>query len=248
VFINRTNPGRAANSAPEIPSSRKTARSSTIHPRCSAYARRRVSALKIVSADLWNAAHARLDASRKTYLRGTSGQLWGRPPAGTTGKYLLTGLARCGCCGGGVLVKSRQHGRKRSFRYGCSSYHLRGTAICKNRLEALMDAADEAAFDMIERDVLDPSVLEQAMEYALQRLSLRRGDDDRLMTIEAEIDALGGELSRLRRRSRRVRTSRRCWRRSASGNGPGRDSGVNGTCSWRLRRRLRSIPRTSARS
>jgi site-specific DNA recombinase len=210
--------------------------------------RRRVSALKIVSADLWNAAHARLDASRKTYLRGTSGQLWGRPPAGTTGKYLLTGLARCGCCGGGVLVKSRQHGRKRSFRYGCSSYHLRGTAICKNRLEALMDAADEAAFDMIERDVLDPSVLEQAMEYALQRLSLRRGDDDRLMTIEAEIDALGGELSRLRRRSRRVRTSRRCWRRSASGNGPGRDSGVNGTCSWRLRRRLRSIPRTSARS
>jgi len=38
--------------------------------------------LQIVSNELWNAAHARLEAARKTYLRSQNGQLWGRPPSG----------------------------------------------------------------------------------------------------------------------------------------------------------------------
>lgn len=54
------------------------------------------------------------------HLRGTNGHLWGRPATGTTAKYLLTELVRCGACGGGMIVKTRAHGRKRSYRYACS--------------------------------------------------------------------------------------------------------------------------------
>jgi hypothetical protein len=121
----------------------------------------------------------------------------GRPPAGTTGKYLLTGMARCGCCDGGMIVKSRAHGRKRSFRYGCSSYHLRGTAICANRLEVLLDEADEMAFDMIERDVLDPYVMEGAVSHALARLETMRDEGSRRSELTSELEVLEAELQRL---------------------------------------------------
>ena len=77
--------------------------------------------LRIVDEELWDAAHARLAATRQTYLRTQGGRLWGRPPSGLASKYLLTGLARCGMCGGGLEVRSRKHGRRREFFYSCSS-------------------------------------------------------------------------------------------------------------------------------
>jgi hypothetical protein len=49
--------------------------------------------LRIVSDDLWRTAHARLNESRTTYLRGTKGRLGGRPASGVESKYLLPGLA-----------------------------------------------------------------------------------------------------------------------------------------------------------
>lgn len=61
--------------------------------------------LRIVSEDLWNAAHAVLERSRAIYLKRTQGRSWGRPPAGTDGKYLLTGFAECPDCGGTLMVE-----------------------------------------------------------------------------------------------------------------------------------------------
>ena len=81
--------------------------------------------LRIVTDDVWDAVHARLDASRRQYLRGTKGQLWGRPARGVESKYLLPGLARCGSCNGSIYVKSRSHGKRRAYFYGCTSFHLR---------------------------------------------------------------------------------------------------------------------------
>lgn len=71
--------------------------------------------LQIVSDQLWQQVHERLDQQRSAYLRGTNGQLWGRPARGVESKYLLSGLARCGSCGGSMYVKSRSHGKKRAF-------------------------------------------------------------------------------------------------------------------------------------
>jgi site-specific DNA recombinase len=63
--------------------------------------------LRIVSDSLWKEVHDRLDKARSVYLRGTKGQLWGRPQKGLESKYLLAGLAGCGSCGGSMYVKSR---------------------------------------------------------------------------------------------------------------------------------------------
>ncbi len=71
-------------------------------------------ALRIVADDLWARAHARLEAARGVYLKGTKGQVFGRPALGNPSKYLLTNFANCGRCGGPLRVKTRAHGRGRA--------------------------------------------------------------------------------------------------------------------------------------
>src|SRR5262249_17765265 len=80
--------------------------------------------LRIVDEELWKAAHARLAETRALYLKHTDGKSWGHPARGTESKYLLVGLARCGVCGAGVSVRSRNHGSQRAFFYTCTANHL----------------------------------------------------------------------------------------------------------------------------
>ena len=86
--------------------------------------------LRVVSDELWTAAHVQLDKSRAVYLERTKGRLWGRPPSGSDGKYLLTGLAECPECGGTLMVETREHGRRRKPFYTCNNHRRRGPTVC----------------------------------------------------------------------------------------------------------------------
>jgi len=104
--------------------------------------------LRIVSDASWDAVHRRLEGARAIYLRTNKGLLWGRPTSGIESKYLLSGLARCGSCGGSLVVRSRASGapgrrRRRAFFYTCSSFHHRGAAVCANSLEMSLQVADD---------------------------------------------------------------------------------------------------------
>jgi Recombinase zinc beta ribbon domain/Recombinase len=127
--------------------------------------------LRIVSEAQWLAAHGRLEQTRQTYLRGTHGHLWGRPADGHESKYLLTGLSRCASCGGTMIVRSRSHGRRRAFFYACSSFHHRGKTVCANPLEMPLQAAEEAVLTALERELLDPEILEEAATRAAARVA-----------------------------------------------------------------------------
>ena len=154
--------------------------------------------LQIVTTGLWKAAHTRLKGARAIYLRGTQGQLWGRPTDGVESKYLLTGLARCGVCGGSLVVRSRSHGGRRAFFYGCTSYHHRGRTVCTNTLEMPMLAADEAVLSQLEGDALCPEVLEAALSRALGRLTTPDPDaGKRRRALTAKGKKLDRELARL---------------------------------------------------
>lgn len=74
---------------------------------------------RIVSAEEWGAAHRRLQQAASVYVRSTDGKLWGRPPAGVEGKYLLSGLLRCACCGASLTVHNTS--RRRQSYYVCAS-------------------------------------------------------------------------------------------------------------------------------
>ena len=116
--------------------------------------------LKIIPMALWNQVQARLKQVRESCVRGTDGNLWGRP---STAKYLLSGpeLTRCGVCGGSMLVQRRVSGspgkRKAMLTYVCSRHYLRGKIVCRNAHRMRMEDADREVIGTIESTVIGPN-------------------------------------------------------------------------------------------
>ena len=152
--------------------------------------------LAIASEREWLAAHARLEAASAIYRKGTQGRAFGRPALGSPSKYLLTNLALCGCCGGTLHVRSWSHGNGRKYFYACSGYHLRGKTVCGNNADAPMVDTDEILIEALLDDVLDPTLLHDAVEEAL---SIMQGDTpaDRGTEIEADLQRVEHERQRL---------------------------------------------------
>jgi site-specific DNA recombinase len=121
---------------------------------------------RIVSDEAWEAAYHRLAASAATYLR----RVWGRPPTGIESKYLLSGLSRCGLCGGSMIAHNSTHGRAPLCYYVCSTYTNRGRTACSNRLHLPMQPADFAVLNKFADYVLDPDVVEGAIADSLEEL------------------------------------------------------------------------------
>jgi site-specific DNA recombinase len=154
--------------------------------------------LQIVSEAEWKAAHSRLNATRAVYLRGTGGALWGRPASTLDSKYLLTGLVKCGHCGGSVYVKSSSRKGTRALFYGCMTHHLRGRSACSNNLLTPMDRANEEVLAVIERDVLNPEVTKTVVRKVLDKFrAAEQGWMERRQTLRKQIAGTNLELSRL---------------------------------------------------
>ena len=66
-----------------------------------------------------------------------------------------------------MVVRSRNHGRRRAFFYACSSFHHRGRAVCPNSLEMRLTEADEAILSALENDLLAEDIIEEAMTRAI---------------------------------------------------------------------------------
>jgi hypothetical protein len=123
--------------------------------------------LLIVTEELWQAAHARLDAGRAIY--SGAGLTAARPADGRALKYLLSGNARCGLCGGSLVVRSRDHGAKRAFYYACSSYYHKGKTVCPNSLETPMLSADNSVLATLESTVLRPQLVEAIIARTVEQ-------------------------------------------------------------------------------
>lgn len=104
----------------------------------------------IVSEDLWQAAQAALAMGRKSALRKTKHL------------YLLEGLARCGACGGRMMVRSAVLDKRRfpsPARYVCEyrKYDRPGRARCAAPF-LLAPEADARAWAAVVRELADPGL------------------------------------------------------------------------------------------
>jgi site-specific DNA recombinase len=137
--------------------------------------------LRIVPQELWIQVQDRLTTVAKTYLRDTGGQLWGRPGRGHDSKYLLTGNARCACCGANMTMIGGRIGipgkRKPCFYYGCSYNHNRGESVCSNGQRIRMEVADEAVLAAIQDRVLTPAALEYVVDRAAEIVRKRQASN-----------------------------------------------------------------------
>jgi site-specific DNA recombinase len=149
--------------------------------------------LRIVSDETWSAAHARLPGARVA----VSGAQPMARQRDRESKYLLSGFARCGECGGSFAATSRAHGtghnRHRVHFYSCLAHHKRGPAICGNGLHLRMEAGDTAVLGAIAEDVLRPEIVEAVVGGVFDALR----DSADVDTHAAELVTLAREIARL---------------------------------------------------
>ena len=167
-----------------------------------------IPALQIVPDALWRRAHERLRGVREGYQRATGGVMHGRPLNGVESKYLLTGFATCGQCGGSLHVRGRKSGGGRLHVYGCTVSFYRGRSICPNRTLLPLEATETALLDTIAAQVLHPEVIRRALRLAEARLTTpasvdRKALRDELHRVEEQLGnlttaiKLGGNLPTL---------------------------------------------------
>ena len=180
--------------------------------------------LRIVSEEAWDAAHARMAASRAIYLKATGGRAYGRPVNRVTSPYLLTGLGACGACGSSMFVN--RHGRQgRVTAYGCVLHHQRGRAVCGNSLVVSLADVDQAVLAAVERDVLNVAVLETSLYKAIRALEAPTQDPSGALRDGAGAGRDGGGPARPGHRGRRP-----------APRAHGRDPGARATASLSPRR------------
>lgn len=158
--------------------------------------------LRIIEPALWDLVQERLKKTRAIYVRSTGGKLWGRPEFGRESKYLLSGLARCGCkngehaCGSSITVVG---GQKRShYYYGCSYHQNRGSRVCANDHRERMAVMDELVLSEIEAKVLTPEAVQFVADEAVrlyEEMLQRR--PEALPALEAELKRERRELANL---------------------------------------------------
>jgi DNA invertase Pin-like site-specific DNA recombinase len=168
--------------------------------------------LRIVSDEVWTAAHARLADRQAKYIGGN------RPMRDS--KYLLSGFAKCAVCGGGFASHLRRHGKQQVQFYGCTAHWKRGPEVCANGLVGRMTAIDAEVLATLQDDVLRPAVVEGAIALALDELSpaRHRARQDEIAAALARLDgeslrladavAQGGPLDALLERLRRCQAER----------------------------------------
>ena len=117
--------------------------------------------LAIVDAATWDAAQARL---RRFGSRHKSGE---RPKGarGRPARYLLSGILKCGSCGGPMVVVDY-------YRYGCANNKDRGATVCTSTLRVPRVQLEDAVLATIRQELLSDASFQRfqrATAAALKR-------------------------------------------------------------------------------
>ena len=139
-----------------------------------------IPALRIVPSELWEKVKNRQTSVRKNTRPDIKKEkpFWEK----TRPKYLLSGLLKCGACGGNYSKISKH-------LFGCATARNKGT--CDNRLNIRTDAVEAIIMDGLKDNLLDPGLFKEfAEEFVAETNRLR-------MEQSADTDAMRSELSKI---------------------------------------------------
>ena len=176
--------------------------------------------LRIIEDDLWNAAKLRQRDVSFEIRRDLSGNALNRAHRR---KFLLSGLVKCGCCGGGFTIVAQD-------RYGCATRRAKGTCdngatvsrqeiearvleglkqrlmapeLVREFIRAFQEEANRAAAELEQQfraDRLQVEVVERkiaAIVAAIEEGHSSRALSDRLAALERQQDSLRAQLSEM---------------------------------------------------
>lgn len=120
--------------------------------------------LRIVDQDTWDRVQAILEPAVSV-----------RPERLRRPKQLLSGLATCGCCGGGWILTDRA-------RWGCGRRKQAGSAVCSNSRSVATDQFERRVLSGLQEQMLDPDLVEiyvreYHMEHSKRSAELSRTGD-----------------------------------------------------------------------
>ena len=115
---------------------------------------------------------------------------------GTAAKYLLTGMAVCGQCGGALTIRTRAHGTRRLALYQCLTHVTKGPRICANRSAIRQGEAESAVLETVQHQLLHPDNVLPILEAAVHELQGSDAEAKR-QRLEADLSRLTMELGRL---------------------------------------------------
>jgi DNA invertase Pin-like site-specific DNA recombinase len=138
--------------------------------------------LRIIPQELWDAAKARqksLDTSLKGLHRNN------RP------QYLLSGLLKCGSCGGG-------YSKINSERYGCSQSRNKGASVCSNKKTIKRDKIETLVLNALKTHLMrDDLVKIFCKEYTKHFNKLQGQQDQTLKGYKSEASKLDKERANI---------------------------------------------------
>ncbi|KRW96196.1 recombinase family protein [Paracoccus sp. MKU1] len=142
--------------------------------------------LRIIDQALWDAVKARqgkLAFSTRNRHEGNPLNDRRRP------KHLFAGLVKCGCCGGGYSMISKD-------LLGCSTARNKGT--CGNRVNIRRDALEASVLNGLKKHLMEPELFREfCAEFTreVNRLRMERGAD--LEVARRELDKVGRQISQI---------------------------------------------------
>ena len=126
--------------------------------------------LAIVPTDLWNEVKARFS---RVYTTAR-----GRPAGTGQHVYLVSGLMRCGTCGGSMTVVGRKAKAGVSYtKFGCTAHYSRGAAICSNALSISEKKASRTLVGALKGKFDEPELLERFVSSLRGRVATLRAEN-----------------------------------------------------------------------
>ena len=112
----------------------------------------------IIEPDTFDRVQRKLEARRPTNT----------PPRIVNGPTLLTGILKCGTCGGGMTLRTGKGGRYRY--YVCNRSATEGKTACPGR-SVRMDKLDKLVIEQLESRILSPDRLSEMLAQLIERNS-----------------------------------------------------------------------------
>src|SRR6202789_600129 len=134
-----------------------------------------------------------------------SGAEEGSLPRSITSPYLLSGILKCGLCGGNLIIVTGYTSYGHYPRYGCSQHFNRGA--CSNSIT-------------IRRDWLEKRLLEELQNEVLKRETVEYALDEFDSHLKSAFSKLTNQMAHMRERKQKLEGELRRLTATAAETGP----------------------------
>lgn len=131
----------------------------------SEWIRREDPELAIIDHELWDRVQARFKRYTRTGVGRPAGSCTHRTP-------IVSGLMRCGCCGGSMTILTRKTKRGVSYaQFGCVQHYSRGSSVCTNNKTISEQKVTRALLAALHDTLNDPELVKRFVESASRRIA-----------------------------------------------------------------------------